>query len=531
MSNPDEMKDPSSASRLLDASRRQGGTAETGWVLLIVVAFCLATLFQSAAYRSVAPALVATVFLVLGYLAFHEKSPWGSRSQCFAFVLIFTLCYFWSGVAALSANYLDDPIQRSDTAWFYKLATNLDDDLSLDEIRGMTSGAGAIYAWRVLYKVFSAIGLEKGIYIAVASNTFFVAIAGVVGVKTAALIFGEDQRKLKNMAMLFAFSGIYWLFGSVLLRDSTVLLLNTLLFYAWVRVLMQPTLRAAALLFVFSLFSLKLYEYIRTEYFFVPYALLLTGEVSFFGSRQFFRMPYREKTLSLLLGVLCALAAVTHFHLSKSNINSLTAVISGTKAYVDHANSLNVKGSSLGAADVKAAGSSLGAADVKAAGSSLGAADVKAAGSSLGVKYVLNQWLPIRLSVGVLYLQMFPIPFWRGFVDGGIYHIFKSLNAIYMWFVFPLAILGVYRTWQSRAEQSKLTLVFLSITYAGFSLAVAGASLETRHLGSFSLPLLILALVPNLNSIEDRSLYIHFLGAWLALNVLVHLAWAILKLA
>jgi hypothetical protein len=506
MSNPDEMMDPSSASRLLDASRRQGGTAETDWVLLIVVAFCLATLFQSVAYRSVAPALVATVFLVLGYLAFHEKSPWGSRSQCFAFVFIFTLCYFWSGVAALFANYLDDPIQRSDTAWFYELATNLDDGLSLDEIRRMTSGAGAIYAWRVLYKVFSAIGFEKGIYIAVASNTFFVAIAGVVGVKTAALIFGEDQRKLKNMAILFAFSGIYWLFGSVLLRDSTVLLLNTLLFYAWVRVLMQPTLRAAALLFVFSLFSLKLYEYIRTEYFFVPYALLLTGEVLFFGSRQFFRMPYREKTLSLLLGVLCAFAAVTHFHLSESNINSLNAVTSGTKAYLDHANRLNVKGSSLVVADVKAAG------------------------SSLGVKYVLNQWLPIRLSVGALYLQMFPIPFWRGFVDGGIYHILKSLNAIYMWFVFPMAILGVYRTWQCRAEQSKRTLVFLSITYAGFSLAVAGSSLETRHLGSFSLPLLMLALVPNLSSREDRSLYIHFLGAWLALNVLVHLAWAILKL-
>jgi hypothetical protein len=506
MSNPDKMMDASSARRLLDAPRRQGGIAETGWVLLIVVAFCLATLFQFAAYRIVAPALVAAVFLMLGYFIFHEKSPWGSRSQCFAFLLIFTLCYFWSGVAALSANYLDDPIQRSDTAWFYKLATNLD-GRSLDELRGLTSGSGAVYMWRLLYGVFSAIGFEKGIYIAVASNTFFVAIAGVFGVKTAALIFGEDQRKLKTMAMLFAFSGIYWLFGSLLLRDSAVLLLNTLLFYAWVRVLMQPTLRAAALLFVLSLFSLKLYEYIRTEFFFVPYALLLAGEVSFFSSRQFFRMSYREKTLSLLLGILCALAAVTHFYLSESNINSLNAVISGTQAYFDHANSLNVKGSSLGAADVKAAG------------------------SSLGVRYVLNQWLPIRLSVGVLYLQIFPIPFWRGFVDGGIYQILKSLNAIYMWFVFPLAILGVYRTWQSKAEQSKLTLVFLSITYAGFSLAVAGSSLETRHLGSFSLPLLILALVPNLNSIEDRSLYIRFLGAWLGLNVLVHLAWAILKLA
>lgn len=493
MSNPDDMIDPSSASRLLDASRRQGGAAETGWVLLIVAAFCLATLFQSAAYRSVAPALVATVFLVLGYLAFHEKSPWGSRSQCFAFVLIFTLCYFWSGIAALSANYLDDPIQKSDAAWFYKLATD-SGGRSLEELRGITSGSGAVYIWRLLYGVSSAIGLEKGIYIAVVSNTFFIAIAGVVGIKTAALIFGEDQRKQKNMAMLFAFNGIYWLFGSVLLRDSIVLLFNSLLFYAWVRVLMQPTLRAAALLFVFSFFSLELYKYIRAEYFFVPYVLLLAGEVSFFCSRQFFRMPYRKKTLSLLLGVLCALVAVTHFYLFKPNLNALAAVVSGTKAYFDHANSLNVA-------------------------------------VSLGVKYVVNQWLPIRLSVGAFYLQVFPIPFWQGFVDGGIYHILKSVNAIYMWFVFPLAILGVYRTWQSRADQRKLTLVFLSIIYAIFSLAVAGSSLETRHLGSFSLPLLILALVPNLSMREDHSLYIHFLGAWLVLNVLVHLAWAILKLA
>lgn len=497
MNNSDAMMDSEPVAltgRRLGTSRHQAGTAVTGWGLLIVVAFCLATLLQLAAYRSVAPALVATAFLVLGYVAFHERSPWGSRSACFAFVLIFTLCYFWSGVAAIFANYLDDPIQRSDAEWFYELATTLDDGLSLDELRGMTSGAGAVYIWRLLYRLSSAIGFEKGIYIAVASNTFFVALAGVACVKTAALIFGENQRKVKNMGMLFAFSGICWLFASVLLRDSTVLLLNTLLIYAWVRVLMRPTWRAATWLFAFSVFSVELYAYLRTEFLFVPFALLLAGIASFFVSGQFFRVSLLARVLSLSLIMLCTLVAVVLLGTSVSITSYLGLVASGSQQYSDYANSLDING------------------------------------SSLGVSYIVNQPLPIRLGVGTFYLQVFPVPFWSGFSEGDIYHLLKSLNAIFMWFVFPLAVLGLYRTRQIKADLRKLALVFLSIVYAGFTLAIAGSSLETRHLGSFIAPLLILAIVPNLASVADRSAYLRVLGAWLALNALVHLAWAILKL-
>jgi hypothetical protein len=126
---------------------------------------------------------------------------------------------------------------------------------------------------------------------------------------------------------------------------------------------------------------------------------------------------------------------------------------------------------------------------------------------------------------------VFPIPFWSGFADGDIYHLLKSLHAMFMWLVFPLAMLGLNRTMRRETGLRKLALVFLCITYAGFSLAIAGSSLETRHLGSFFAPLLILAIVPNLGTSADRSAYLKLLGAWGGLNVLVHLAWAALKLS
>lgn len=490
-----DTKLPPSAGRGIDASRRHAGPAMAGMQLLGVAAFCLATVLQFIAYRRVEPALVASAFMLLGYLAFHHRSPWGGRSDCSAFLLIFSVGYFWSAVAAIYANYLNDPSQQSDAVWFYGLATSLGDELSLDELRAITSGAGAVYVWRFLYRVFSAVGFDEGIYIAVTFNAFCVALAGVASVKTAALIFGDNRRKLKNLGMLFASCGIFWLFASILLRDSMVLLLNTLLIYAWVRFLMRPRWMAAAWLGGLSVLSLVFYAYLRTEFFFVPFALMLAGAASFFVSGQFSRMPFMVKTISLLLITLAALAVVGLLSMQESAANYFSLVTSGTQQYSDHANNLSIDG------------------------------------SSLGVSYVLNQPLPIRLAVGAFYLQVFPIPFWTGVSDGSIYHLLKSLNAMFMWFVFPLAMLGLYRTMRGETDLRKLALVFLSITYAGFTLAIAGSSLETRHLGSFSVPLLILAIVPNLGTSADRSAYLNLLGAWGGLNVLVHLAWATLKLS
>lgn len=480
----------------IDASRRQAGADVGGWTLLVVIAFCLATVLQFAAYRSAAPALVASVFLTLGYLAFHTSYPWGGRAERAAFSIIFAVCYFWSGIAAIYSVYLGDLGQQSDTAWFYRLATELDDGLSLDELRHITSGSGAVYLWRVIYRLFSAIGFEKGIYIAVAANTFLVSAAGAIAIKIVALIFGNDRRRLRRLTLLFASCGACWLFASVLLRDSAILLLNTLLLCVWVRYLVQPRWKTAVWLVLFSILATVLYAYLRTEFFFVPAALLLAGLASFIVvSGPLFRMPRTMGAAGgALLMMACVLVVVALLGGGESIVRYLGVVASGSRQYSEYAVSLDSNG------------------------------------SSLGVTYVLNQPLLIRLALGAFYLQIFPIPFWSGFIEGGAYHFFKSCNAIFMWFVMPLAILGLYRTWLLKLQCSKLALMFLCISYAGFTLAVAGTSLETRHLGVFCVPLLIVATVPSLDSKADIAVYLNFLGAWGALNVLIHLAWAALKL-
>lgn len=464
--------------------------------LLGVVAFCMAMLLQLIAYRSVEPLLVAIAFLMAGYLAFNQRSLWGGRSECAAFLVIFSGCYFWSGIAAIYSVYLGDSGQQSDASWFYGLATKLDDGLSLDELRHITSGSGAVYLWRVIYRFFSAIGFEKGIYIAVASNTFFVSVSGVISVKMAALIFGNDRRKLKMLTLLFASCGACWLFASILLRDSTILLLNTLLIYVWVRYLVQPRWKTAVWLVLFTILATVLYAYLRTEFFFVPVAFLLAGLASFaVSSGPFFRMPRTMGAAGgALLMMACILVVVVLLGAFESIVRYLGVVASGSQQYSEYAVSLDSNG------------------------------------SSLGVTYVLNQPLPIRLALGSFYLQIFPIPFWSGFAEGGAYHFFKSCNAIFMWFVMPLAILGLYRTSQFKLQRSKLALMFLCISYVGFTLAIAGTSLETRHLGVFCAPLLIAATVPRLSSKADIAAYRNLLGAWCILNVLIHLAWAVLKL-
>jgi len=155
---------------------------------------------------------------------------------------------------------------------------------------------------------------------------------------------------------------------------------------------------------------------------------------------------------------------------------------------------------------------------------------VENSGSSLGVTYVVDQPLPARLAIGSFYLQVFPIPFWSGLYTNSVYHLLKSLNALFMWLVVPLAVLGARRSLEVKNRQTRTTLLFLIFVYVGFTFAIAGTSLETRHLGVFLVPLLLVATIPDLRATRDARAYQKLLGAWLGMVVSVHVAWAILKI-
>jgi len=63
----------------------------------------------------------------------------------------------------------------------------------------------------------------------------------------------------------------------------------------------------------------------------------------------------------------------------------------------------------------------------------------------------------------------------------------------------------------------------------GFTLSIAGTSVEQRHLGSFFTAFVLLAIVPDLNDRTDRGVYKLLLKMFLGMMILLHVLWAPLK--
>jgi len=147
---------------------------------------------------------------------------------------------------------------------------------------------------------------------------------------------------------------------------------------------------------------------------------------------------------------------------------------------------------------------------------------------SLGTRLIVNQPLPIRLFLGIIYLFVFPIPFWHGFQAGTAYHLFKSINVLFFYALIPLLLMSIFQIWKQKIR-SQLPLIFLFFSGIGYSLAIAATSLETRHFGSFFLPIFILVLLPDLRMPSTRYKYQVLLKVFLSGVIGVHITWYILK--
>src|SRR3990172_1704575 len=61
--------------------------------------FCLAGILQLFAYQNLEAPLVGLIVLLIGGLVFSPRSWLGGRHELIAFLLFFSICYFWAGVA------------------------------------------------------------------------------------------------------------------------------------------------------------------------------------------------------------------------------------------------------------------------------------------------------------------------------------------------------------------------------------------------------------------------------------------------
>lgn len=452
------------------------------WALLAA-----GTIVQMLSYGTIQPFLVGLVFYATGVALLRIGLP-GKQEEA-AFRLAFAVCWVAAGIAAIYANQLGDFYQNfSDASSFFAMSTRSASEVSLEQIRLLTEGSGAVAVWRALYDGFHALGFEKGRFIGVATNVFLVALSGSAGVGVVRAIFGDAESwRIRRFTRLFASCGILWLFAAIHLRDASVLFCVSLATLFWARYCVEPSWSRLITVSIATLLLSAALTYLRQEFVAVPLALAFAAATATSITRS---GQYRRSSAIAALFVLAVAVAIVF-------------VTRGT----DLARDVSLDQQAYTTTAVRGAQSD---------------------GSSLGLQLLVNAPLALRLVAGPLSVLLLPIPIWSGFQLSSAYALFKACDAIFMYFVIPLIALGLL---QARPTAGRRTagVWFLLFTVLGTLLAVAATSLESRHFGAFSVALLSLAVLADLRTPRARKQYQTLLIGMLACVVLGHVLWGVLK--
>jgi len=453
----------------------------------MTVAFLsLGSLLHILAYQSLAPLLAMLLFFIPGLLLLALPLL-GGQAERQGFRSIFAMAWFVAGIASFYLHLLDDPTQLfSDASWFFGYSSQDGSLGSLDEIRNLSSGAAAIWLWNKIYNIFASLGFEKDRYLGILTNITALAFTGVLSVKMVRLIYGEDLSRIRRLILMFSTCGLFWLFAAIHVRDSFVLFGMTAMSFVWTWYLSAPRISKVPALIICSAFAFYFFRYLRTEFVFVPIAMLLSGAAAF--------LMFKEKRLSkqvkyalglTALSTVCAVLVIFHDKISETLIYSYQSYVQG---------SINTSSQ-----------------------------------DSLGMQLIVQQPILLRLFLGSVYLFIFPIPVWHGFQFESAYFLFVSCNGVFFYFLLPLLALSV---WILKSQPSHRTpvLIFHFFLALGFTLVVAGTSLEGRHFAPFYPSLFMAALLPDLTEPKYWQKYLKWLLLFLISMSLLHFAWLLLKL-
>lgn len=443
-------------------------------------------IFNLIAYGTPLTLAAASIYYALGIVLL-----WAFRADLREgrlFRTCFAVGFFWSGVSGIFAEVLQDGSQLyNDAGNFYKLSSGISQGLSLEQIQSFTEGAGAIVVWRAIYNAFALVGFEKARYIGVFVNIIFVALTGVVTLKIARQIRSEDEGFLDRVAAYFPWLGTFWLFSSQHLRDAVILLGITGLMWCWAKWLAFSSSRNFLLLVPATLAGFAYFGTLRTEFVFVPAAMLAAGlaaKAVFAGGRG-----GHTAALGILAGTLVCVGLGVVVALKTDLISELS------RAYEDY--------SALSGSN-------------------------DAASASLGNALIVNAPIPVRIVFGTLYLFIFPIPFWHGFQLDTAAHLYKSLNVLFYYATLPLFAICLYRLKSTKAARTP-PVMFIAFVLSGFTFAICMTSLETRHFGAFQAAYVLLAAMPDTADPAVRVRYRSWSSLFLGAIAAMHLAWLVVK--
>lgn len=400
---------------------------------------------------------------------------------------VFCVAWFMAGVAAVYARWLADPFQLgSDAFGFYQLASDPQASLGLSELRELSDGFGAIVLWRWIYDAAAALGIERMRFVGIGFNTLVVGLAAAVALHTCRLFYGPHARREARLMLALSTCGLVWIFAAIHLRDGIVFLVASLTTLAWVRFLRRGGAFGALVLLVTLAAIAAAFAVLRTEFVVVPLVASVLGLVAM------------------------VLAPASPVRQARRWVAGFALVIGAAVAWTYIAPGLETVDERAGAYREMVRD--------------------EASESSLGAKLVVNQPPLVRAFVGSVYLLIFPIPVWAGLVGDSALHLFKALNAFFFYALFPLLGMALRDLLRDASSRSPERLFALGMSVV-FIVGIALTSLESRHLGSFLLPIFLLALLPDPDVPDHRRRYGRALALVLSAMVAVHLAWALAKLA
>jgi len=433
--------------------------------------------------------LLAIMFLLTGVVVNQVVFP-GGRYELRAFLLSYGVYVLVAGLAqCYSRSVFGGPQSCVDATKFFALISEKPVHPSLYELKSQVAAALAPWLWQWVYNAFLALGLEFGPYIGVLFNSLAVGLSGSITVSTAREIFGADRWRLRRIGTLFAFCGIFWLFAAIHIRDCFLLLMNSLVLWTLVRWLCRRSLTCFLVAVAVTAASSWVVWFLR------PQSVVMFGIIFFLC----FLCWYCRDGLnpaSLLTTLILPVLAVL-------GMESLQQYATTT---LDYAKMTNESYESI--------------------------SEVSSSHDSLGLALINRQPMPIRLVMGSGRMLVDPVPIWAHVQRGmSEYHVLKTYHGVYSICITPLVLVGLMLVFGELKVRAKpIPGVFLAAYALVTLMAVVATSLETRHYGQFMPAVLLLAVMPDTRQPNNRRRLQRMALAWFTVVIMLHVAWATLKL-
>jgi hypothetical protein len=466
------------------------------WWLCAILFVLTGAAMQGYANGTIHAFFVAFILLIVGVLLVRLFLS-GRRQEMRVFLITFGICIFVGGLAQCYSLAVFKDVQSTNDAiyTFFPAMASHPPFTTMNDIPHLLPLGTAIMTWQQVYKLAWVLGFTFGPYIGVMFNAFVMGLTGSVTVRIARELFVDDAWRLRRVGTLFAFCGLFILFGSIFLRDCFTTFFNALLLLSIVQWLVLPNLRN--LLFAILLTAICIYAIIFLR----------------FQSTVLFALYW---FLAFLFWFVKRRLNITRFFAVGMILITLLFSYTYLNNYIQFSMKLQSK-------------------EIRGYETILKTGHKE---DSIAMRLVVNQLLPIRLVLGTGSLMVYPIPLWGHFFGSRAvghqkeYHLIKGYHGIYQVLVLPLVFFGFIKAFSmfGQNRQHAIPLLFLAVYLLMNILGVVATSLEQRHIAQFMPAMIILAAVPDTRERKTRKTVRDIAIGWFLVVVLIHIAWALVAL-